>query len=778
MNGQIQMNSYFPPLGKILFPKTGLWQNASLFTPDFNLKNSILKESVKIIFDERYVPHIYAQNTHDALFAQGYIEARDRLFQMEVQSKSAAGRLSELFGSQTIAIDVSSREQGFEKAAQKAVDIWMLDDQIDLVHAYVAGVNQYISNLNSRTIPFEYKLLDVKPKPWTALDMVLVKKSMDRMLCGKSRDIEHSNLLSVLGDTLYHQLFQERNPYDQAIIPDDMDFDFEVNYDQFNEALNIIDSFPDQLKEDQIKGLGSNNWAVHGSRTTTGKPILANDPHLALTLPSIWYEVCMYTPEFESRGVSIPGLPGILVGFNKHIAWGTTNSAHDVKDYYLLKYIDREKGVYEIDGQHKTLTKRTEVIKVKSAKDTTINVFYSDWGPINYISKDGEKDMSVSWLPNQIVDREEYRSFIDILSAKSYDDFLEGMDHFSFPAQNFIAASKDGDIGIRVTGTLIQKQKNDGRFVKDGSFSVSGTNQIIPKSQLPQARNPESGYLASANQWSTNENYPYYYNTAYFENYRGRRINELLDTGEKLDLETIRSFQHDTYNIKASEVLPYFLNVIEGLELDTLQSAYMKELSSWNFKYEPDLKAPVIFDAWWRSYYSVVYDEIKTIRDRMPVMFPNEWVTVDLTTNDPNHDIFDINATTKKETADDIIIQTFMELTANKDHLVSLSDYKNYSIPHIARIGGLNSKKLKLGGSGNVLNAISNRAAPSWRMVVALGEEPEAYGVFPGGQSGNPNSPFYKDNIDKWAQGQYHELKLMKQADITNPTLSITLNSN
>lgn len=776
LNGQLNIGSYFPPLGKILFPKTGLWQNAETSSKKVKLKHALLKEQVEIFFDEREVPHIYAQNLNDALFAQGYLEAKNRLFQMEVQAKSAAGRLSELFGERTKALDISSREQGYERAAKRAVELWRTDEDFDMVESYLAGINLYISSLKKKNYPFEYKLLNIHPQEWEVLELALIKKSMDRMLCGRSKDIENSNLRMSLGDSLFYDLFPGRNPYDRPIIPEETAFDFEAQYDPFDVSLNIIDTFSNQLKEDKIGGLGSNNWAVHGSRSTTGFPILANDPHLALSLPSIWYELLISTPEFIARGVSIPGAPGIMIGFNEDIAWGTTNSGHDVKDYYQLKYIDSEKGIYEIDGKQKTLEQVSEVIKVKSGKDTTITVLYSDWGPINYLSKQRDKDLSLSWMPNQVLSKAGYKPFVSILNSKTYDDFITSMNDFGFPAQNFIAASKHGDIGIRVTGTLAAKQNNDGAFVKDGSRSSAGLDKFIPRDQLPQAKNPPKGYLASANQNSTDEDYPYYYTASRFENFRGRRINQLLDNGKVMTPQEVGSYQHDTHSIKAEEALSLFLEAINGIELNETQKRYQTVLKKWDYRYEPEQKAPVIFDKWYRSFYFSVYDEIVSIRKRMPAAYPADWRTIELIKHNPEHIIFDLKETDEVEHAKDIIIRSFKEITDTEAPLKTLAAHKNFSIPHIARIDGLGTKQLNVGGTGNALNAISGRAAPSWRMLVALGDSIEAYGVFPGGQSGNPNSKYYRTDVEKWVDGEYNKLELTKRDQFKSSTNSITLN--
>ena len=777
LNGNLPLNNYIPPFGKLLFPKTGLWQNAELFTKNYTVKNEAISNEVEIIFDDRMVPHIYAENISDALFAQGYIQARDRLFQLDLSSRSAAGELAEIVGEVALPHDLKMRKIGMKYHAEKTAEKWKANKNNQLLESYCAGINAYINSLSKKEYPFEFKLMDYAPQQWSATKSALIQKQMESMLCGAEEDIQLTNLKTTLGDSLFKSLYPDRNPYDSPIIPNNVKYSFDAKFDDYSSSMNVTDTFPHKIIDKNSKGIGSNNWVISAEKSKTNHPILANDPHLRLSLPAIWHEVHIVTPKINARGVGIPGVPGILIGFNKNIAWGTTNVGQDVKDYYKIKYLDESKSTYELGGKSMNITLRAEQIPIRTKPDTTIVVKETVWGPIIHDSSSSLKDLAMSWLPYQRKQFDDFLIFVDIISAKNYAEFETIMNHYQTPAQNFVAASIDGSYGLRVTGLFPAKQHQDGRFVKDGSNPKSGYDTYIPYSQLPNSINPDRGFVSSANQYSTAANYPYYYSSQHFENYRGRRINTILEKDSRMGVEDMMKMQADVFNIKASEILPLFLAVIDKDNLNSLQKKYIQAIENWNYDMLAHEIGPTIFTAWYNKYKKLVFDEIHQLSKRMSVSYPDPWKLYDLTLNQPNHIIFDHKSTSKHESASAIINQAFQEISESDTYLKTWSNYRNFTIPHLAKIDGLGSHILDVNGNGDVINAIDNNYAPSWRMIVALGEETEAYGVFPGGQSGNPNSKFYNNSIEKWVKGEYHKLELLEAKDIDSQSLNITLKS-
>ncbi len=339
------------PLGKFLSVQEGIWQNAESTDESFdiNIKTSKVKTQTEVFFDERLVPHIVAENEHDAFFVQGYLHAKFRLWQMEFQTHAAAGRISEIVGDKAINFDRTQRRLGMVFAAENALGEMEKDPATkQALDAYTAGVNHFISQLSSSKVPIEYKLLGYQPEQWTNLKSALFIKQMTNTLAGFDRDLEFTNALKILGEENFRLLYSDLPDSLYPVVPKGTAYaspelallppsTVDSLYYKREDTIHFTEDFKPNPSN------GSNNWAVSGSKTQSGKPILANDPHLSLTLPSIWYEIQMQTPEYNSYGVSFPGIPGVVIGFNDSIAFGFTNAGRDVKDYYEIQFKDNKK---------------------------------------------------------------------------------------------------------------------------------------------------------------------------------------------------------------------------------------------------------------------------------------------------------------------------------------------------------------------------------------------------------------------------------------------------
>jgi penicillin amidase len=310
-----------------------------------DLKALPLKSESKIVVDERGVTHIFGANDHDLYFLQGFLTAKDRLWQMEFQTHAAGGRISEIVGDKAIHFDLEQRRMGMVASAQAALDAFDSDTLYrNVVQSYTNGVNAYIGSLNRDNLPFEYRLLDYEPEPWTPLKSSLLLKYMAKMLTGTERDRENTALVELLGQNLFRELYPEQNLLSDPVIP----APYELSNSNLDSVKNLISLGPAPVNDNRSpKNIGSNNWAVSGERTESGLPILCNDPHLRLSLPSIWYEIQLNAPGINCYGVSLPGSPGITLGFNKDVAWGVTNAGRDVRDYYRVEYRDESKSEYK-----------------------------------------------------------------------------------------------------------------------------------------------------------------------------------------------------------------------------------------------------------------------------------------------------------------------------------------------------------------------------------------------------------------------------------------------
>lgn len=768
--------SSLPPVGKFFNPFSGIWQNATGHElASKSLKLDGLNEEVQVVFDERLVPHVFAQNLEDLFYTQGYLMAKFRLWQLDVSARAAGGRLSEVMGERTLEIDRRQRRKGMLWAAERAWVAWQQSpEEKAWVEAYTQGVNDYIAQLDPADYPLEFKLLNYAPEPWTPLKSSLFFKNMAEKLCYKNQDLGATNTLAALGKEMFDFLFPEYNPKQSPVIPQGQSWDFTpiaITPDTTSgrERLSGLSVDHEGLPQPP-PFIGSNNWAVSGSKTADGYPILSNDPHLELNLPSIWFEIQLQTPDFNTYGVALPGVPGIAIGFNEHFAWGETNVGQDVLDWYRIIWTDDTRTEYLLDGQRQTVEVRTEKIDVLGRTEPVLEqVKYTIWGPVVHESKESPyQDLAMRWLAHDADGEEtmhELGTFVGLMQGKTYEDYSRALTTFNTPPQNFVFASKAGDIALKVNGKFPLKREGQGRFIQDGSSSAQAWQGFIPKDQVPQIRNPERGFVSSANQHSTDPSYPYYY-LGGFDDYRGRLINRLLDKMDNIRVEDMMALQNNNYSIKAEEGVPALLGQLDQTGLDELEREMLTVLSSWNFRFEEESKAAFLFTSWLDAAYRLTFDEIIALAEEQEVTYPETWRFIALVDDDPFHEIFDHQDSPEKENARDMVTQAFRETIAELkeryfEEEYSWGEFKGTEIPHIGQVPGLGSGYISVGGYADAINAIKGTHGPSWRMIVKLGPEIEAWGVYPGGQSGHPGSPYYDNSIEQWRKGEYYPLQFL-----------------
>lgn len=764
----IDEDTQTPRLGYFLSPATGFWQNAEGETPqlDGHLSSEQLSAPVQVVYDKRMVPHIYAENVKDAFFAQGYSTAALRLWQMEFQTHAAAGRLCELVGEKALSLDLKSRRIGMLHSAKKATEAWKERPELwALLESYANGVNAYIESLDEGDYPIEYKLLNYAPEPWTPLKSALLLKYMARDLTGSDDDIELTNAYQILGrdrfEALYPEYFEQQSP-----IVQDSSWRFTpqmVKLAQDSLLPEFKAPLPYPVTEKSDPNLGSNNWAVAGSKTQSGKPILCNDPHLNLNLPSIWFEVQITTPKFSAYGASLPGAPGIISGFNEDIAWGITNVSHDVHDWYQITWKDASKSAYVYEGGTKEVELVVEEIKIRNAPSRYDTVRYTHHGPVVYSSTDDpHKDMALRWMAHDV--SYEILTFLGLMEAKNYKDYTDALMHFSCPAQNFVFACKDGDIGIWTQGKLPLKRQQQGRFVLDGRKKDQEWQGYIPQVHIPHEHNPARGFVGSANQHSTAPDYPYYYNGR-FEEYRGRYLNETLAKMENITAEDMKALQFDNTNQRARDFLPLFLEHLHRHTLKRDALELLAQVEDWDYKNETDSKAATIFNTWFTTFKKLTYDEIDYYRAKAEVelIYPYEWQLLNALQKDSLHFVFDhFETAAQRESSKDIVTRALNEAVKeiprdSSNAVLPWWEVKSTDIKHLARLAPFSIIDLETGGSKNALNAMNDKSGPSWRMVVELGETVKAHVVYPGGQSGNPGSRFYINMLQDWADGKYYQ---------------------
>lgn len=772
-----------PPILKFLNPFTGFWQNAENATVKSS-KNLVLKETianVDIAFDDRMIPHIFAQNDHDVYYAQGYVTAKHRLWQMDFQTRFAAGRLSEVVGRKAIEVDRYQRRMGMVYGAEKSLEGMMADPKSkEMILAYTAGINAYIHSLSAAKLPVEYKVLDFTPEDWTPLKCALLLKQMSAILAMGSDEFYMTNIRKKFGTEVVKDLFPDYPFKEDPIIPVGTKWDFQplpvpTPPSSFTEVLT--GSVKTKQKEE---GIGSNNWALSGTKTLSGAPILSNDPHLDLTLPSIWYQIQLHAPGLNSYGVSLPGAPGIIIGFNQNIAWGVTNVAADVLDFYQIKFKDNTHKSYWYNNQWKNTTTRLEKIEIKGEKPETDTVYYTHHGPVVYLQKPTgyakAKNVPVGhalrWVAHE--KSSELKTFYLLNRGKNYDDYRKALTYFTAPAQNFIFASADNDIAITANGKFPLKWKDQGKFILDGTDPKNDWQGWIPPAHNPTVKNPPRGFVSSANQSSTDPSYPYYINWEFSPYERGKRINDRLTAMTKATADSIRLMQTDTYSIFAQNILPAILGLVDHSKLNATQKEAFRITSEWNKFYEAKSLAASIFDLWTKRLQSNIWEDEFTVDD-VPMRFPSRDRSLQLVLKEPNSKWIDNIHTPAKETLADLVNEAFKYTCDSLERKYGAigkkwewANVKHTNVPHLAKIPGFGSKTLLIGGGKMTIDALSESNGPSWRMVIELGKNPKGHGVFPGGQSGNPGSRFYDDMIDTWAAGKLYDLYFMQSPNDPN----------
>ncbi len=758
-------DSSLPPIGRFFSPSTGFWKN--VLHPDAVFPKTIqgLADSSQVFFDERWVPHIFARSSKDAYYIQGYVHAMMRLWQMDFASRAAEGRISELIGPKALEFDKNKRRKGLKESALKSVEAWKCcPEAFQLVQAYSDGFNAYLKTLRDADLPIEFKLMNYKPEPWSPYRSSLFHKSMSEVLCGRDMDVELTNARNFFGDD-FNFLFEEMDSLTDPVIPKGTKWDY-IQSIKKDSSLNLglFENF-DLQTEKGISGLGSNNWAVGPSKSVSGNPILCNDPHLSLTLPSIWFEQQIHTPEMNVYGVTFPGIPGVVIGFNKDIAWGVTNAGWDVMDWYKIKWKDAAKTAYEIDGQWIQTETRIEIIKVKGKADVIDTVLLTKWGPVVYTDAGSKKqDLAMHWVIQDPSDKFEMNTFFDLNKGTNYTDYRAAITQFPYPAQNFAFASASGDVAISVQGRMPIKKNQQGRFVLDGSDSKNAWQGFLEMDEVPKVLNPSRGFISSANQRSTDLTFPNYYNNGDFRDYRGTMINRLLTNKEHWSVDDMKALQYNNYSLKAETAMPLLLQQIDSTNLSEYKKAIYSKLKVWNYNYDSAAIEPVYFDVWFGYFHKMVWDEILQDSTKKYIAIPSDEATINCLRLRPTSKYFDIAQTSAIETARDLVILAFDSLVNFTNQQLKVKDwaaFKDASISHLAKIPAF-GVSVRTSGSADIINAHAKTFGPSWRMIVELGKTKiNAFGIYPGGQSGNPGSPHYREMIDTWSKGGYYELQFM-----------------
>ncbi|MBU7038125.1 MAG: penicillin acylase family protein [Theionarchaea archaeon] len=725
-----------------LTPASGLWQYSQFVehpaTEEITVQG--LNDDVRIERDSNGIPHIYAKNDLDLFFTLGYVHAQDRLFQMDLQRRLPSGRLSEIVGEDAYESDTFYRTLGMHRAAEETYS-QMSQWSKEIADAYCAGVNYFIKT--TKRYPIEYTLLQTKPEEYTPVDAITFGKMMGWELSGSFYDLEVQKVEEALGPEAVQELFPSQRPIEIPIIPG------------LSEACKQILLWSNQTVRIPLQ-VGSNNWAVSPQKSQSGRPMLCDDPHLSTTLPSLWYQVHVVSPSYNVAGVTLPGTPCVLIGRNQSIAWGLTNTGADVIDFYVETF--SEDGTqYLHQGTWHDVTQVEEVINIKGSDSKTLTVNITTHGPI--LERDG-KQFAVCWTGLQPT--AEFEALLLINKAANYQEYEQGLRLFSVAAQNFVYADIHGNIAIRSTGRIPIRKNGTGRTPVDGASGDYDWTGYIPFEELPNAFNPDQGYLASANQIPAPSDYPYYLGFIWADRYRAERINTLLREKDLLTMEDMVTIQSDVYDIPASIIVPMMTEVV--IPQDDLEEEAVHYLKTWDYYDDHTQVAPLIFHTFMDNLWENTFHD-EYLKAGIPdAPYPTTETLENMLKTCERTDFFDDVSTSDVETRDDIIQKSFHETVEQlKEQFTediaawSYGQRHTFSLEHLigSVVTALNYPQFPRGGSNNTVNVAwgwTSRGGPSWREIIDFDHD---LCIYPGGQSGNPFSRHYADFVELWKESQY-----------------------
>jgi penicillin amidase len=771
-----------PAFGNLLNPYWGVWQNAinNKIPQKYNTKQEGLNEPVSVIFDSNNTPHIIGNNAADVYYMQGYLTAKERLWQMEISTMATAGRLSEVLGAKTLDFDKKQRRKGLTWAAENCLVEVLKDSKSKLmVDQYTAGVNAFINSLNYKDLPVEYKLLNYEPEPWTTLKCVLLLKAMADDLSGRSNDFNYTTAINKLGPAMFESLFPDFPTYISPIIPIGTKFNLpKLKRNYYDTLSNNIDTLirPEPTKPELPNG--SNNWAVNGNKTKSGAPILCGDPHLKLSLPSIWFEIQLTIGNKNVNGASLPGAPGIIIGFNDSCAWSMTNAERDVKDFYKIEFKDANQNEYLYDSVWVKTKTRIEEIKIKNEATYYDTVFYTVQGPVMYDKNfEAEKgNLAMAWIAHQ--PSNEFKTIYLLNEANNLNDYENALSNYCSPAQNFVFATKNNDIAIWQQGKFVTLAVNQGKFIEAGNVSSNTWLNYIPFTQNPHIINPIQNYVSSANQQPTDASYPFNYYGDYYT-YRSLRLNSKLDYMQNITINDMMQLQNDNYNLWVTDFKNAILKntSLKLLQESPLAKKYLPNAWQWNQENTSNNQYTIFYKLWYDNICNNIFSD-EWQYHKMEIDYPNRDVLLKLNMMDSTFLLVDDINTPKKEVWADLILKSLITTLTSYDSLVAINKQgwainRNTTIAHLAKIDAF-SQKVNGDGESNSLNAISSTNGPSWRMIVSLTGVTEAYGIFPGGQSGHVGSKFYNNRIARWEQGKYDKIYTLNNSNTTYQKIIFT----
>lgn len=750
-----------------------------------NLQLNGLNQAVEVVRDKWGVNHIYAKNEHDLFFAQGYLAAKDRLFQFEIWRRQATGTMAELMGDSALKRDIGARLFSYRGDMEKELAHYHPRGKA-IINAYVDGVNTYIKEVNSnpKLLPFEFQLLKTKPGYWTP---AVVVSRHQGIRSNVSQELNMARAIAKAGAEKVRELiwFHPHQPdltIDTSINTDLLFDDILAPYEAVNKEL-VFDQ--QDFQEEQMPE-GSNNWIISGSRTASGFPIMANDPHRKISAPSLRYIVHLVAPGWDVIGGGEPVIPGVSIGHNQHGAWGLTIFETDAEDLYVYDINPSNPTQYKFNGAWKTMTSAKETFKRKNKKDTIITLYFTHHGPVTKFDTKNNIAYAIrcAWLEPGGAP---YMASLRIDQAKNWEEFRDACAYSHIPGENMIWADKKGNIGWQAVGITPIRTTHSGMVPVPGNGQYEWKG-FLPIKERPHVFNPSKGFFSTANQHVTPADYQHPSTLAYTwaDDYRGDRVNEMLKKEEKSTIASSMALQTDYTSLPARALVPMLLPIhFKNAETEQLK----KLLNDWNYQLNKESVPAAIYVMWERTINTEAKSKFVP-RDISSYITLQTSTIVDWMKNPEK--IFGENGSIKR----DAFLQACFEKAIGQLKLKLGTDpqqwqygqakYKHITIKHPLSAWVNKSKQstidfgpLPRAGYGLTpgANGIADNqtAGASFRIVVDLADWDKAVMTNTPGQSSNPDSPFYRNLFEDWANDRYFPAFYSKDKILSNAVEKIQL---
>ncbi len=775
------------PIGMLLAPSNGVWRHQPTHRDDLIKRLEVaLRDAglpaVEIEIDENEIPHLKSESDVALYFAQGFVTSYYRLWQMDFLSRITAGQVSEVLGASALPIDRFFRRMRIPAAARASAAL-MMNDPVTRVPlaAYTRGVNARIAQLDVTSVPVEYRLFGILPDAWSEERAAYLLKFMTWELTGYLYDFQMTSSKAKLSHDIFELLFPLNAKVPGAILKDGFAVGPKANLRMPNMAKplpskQIATQRWSKVPADVLPEAanGSNNWAVPARLMTNRRALLANDLHLGYALPTLWFSIQLTSPTMNVYGASLPGAPGVIVGFTESMGWAVTNGSDDVLDWYSLRFRDSKRQEYYFENSWRPVVTRDEIVKVAGGLSEVVRTRDTHVGPVVFDEGDAPaaidipSGLAVQWMGH--TPSNELRSFLLLNRATTAKDCLIALKGYIAPSQNFLCADRGGRLVYKHAGVFPDRKHRDGRFIFEASSDSDLWQGTLPFDENPSMET-SSELIITANQAPFNGSTQYKYGWFFAAPYRALQIRARLDAKKQWKPEQMIDVQGDTGSWLGKNFAKVILREAEASPLKEELSkepcgstgipTLSKALQTWDGGYSVESTTAPLVHEWLKRLKEITWTRLIGAEDQMS--WPSSWRFFELIEQEPNAPLWDAANTPEAENLNTRLAQSLViaceSLKAKSGSILpTWSTYQTTSIRHAGRIPGL-GRTIAAGGAGESIFANKGQHGPTWKMIVTFEDHPRAWTMTPGGQSGDPSSVRYDDQLESWARGEMRPVK-------------------